>query len=127
VRAYTAPALIAALLFVGSPVAAPQTTTRSCFWTRTVRDFSSVDNQTVYVRAGTSNVWALELFARCMGVDWAHRAALRSRTGRVCEGRAIDLHIDVPSRGALRQRCLVDTVRKLTPAEVAALPSGAAP
>jgi hypothetical protein len=122
----------------GGPSAAPQggnadaaqsqSRGRSCFWIRNVRGFRSVDNRTVYVRAG-NDIFALELFAPCPGVDWAHNASLRSRAGNsICEGRGNALNIYVRQTGGRRpQRCAVTNVRRLTPPDIAGLPRGARP
>ena len=120
--------ITAAALSATSPVAA-QSTGRACFWPRSIQGFRSVDNRTVYVRAaGRDNVFALDLFAPCLGVDWAHSAALRSRTGgTICEGRGNSVEIYVRSAGRSRQRCPVTNVRRLTPEELGALPPRARP
>jgi hypothetical protein len=126
----------AAVSGTGSPVAAQspgasgeaQSSGRSCFWARNIRGFRSVDNRTVYVRVNGSDVFALELFAPCIGVDWAHRASLRSRTGSsICEGRGNAVELHVRSTGSRNQRCSVNNIRKLTADEIAALPRGARP
>ena len=113
-----------------APAASPaeQPTRRSCFWIRNIRGFRSVDNRTVYVRVSGSDIFALELFAPCPGVDWSHRASLRSRAGnRVCEGRGNALDIWVRQPGRSSRRCSVTNVRRLSASEIGALPRGARP
>lgn len=113
------------------PAAGPATQPsagRSCFWIRDIQNFRSVDNRTVYVRVSRNDVFALELFSRCHGVDWARNVGLRVRSGnRVCEGRANWVYLSVRRAGGGRQRCSVSDVRRLTPTEVASLPRGARP
>lgn len=101
---------------------------RSCFRTRNIRGFRSVDNRTVFVRAGANDIFALELFAPCQGVNWAHNVALRSRGGsQICEGRANWVNLYVRQAGGRQGRCSVSNVRRLTPGDVAGLPRGARP
>jgi hypothetical protein len=100
---------------------------RSCFWIRGIENFTAPDDQTVYVRVAGRNIYELKLFAPCPDVTWSHRLALRSRSSSfVCEGSATTLEIYTRSVAG-RQRCPVASVRKLTPAEVAALPKRALP
>jgi len=110
-----------------SPPAAPSTG-NACFSTRSIRGFRSVDNRTVYVRVSGNDIFALELFAPCQGVNWAHNVGLRSRgSNRICEGRANWVNLYVRQAGGRRGRCSVSNVRRLTPGEIAGLPRGARP
>jgi hypothetical protein len=71
------------------------------------------------VRVGVKDVYQFEMLGRCVDVDWSHRIAVVSRgSSHICDG--LDAEIIAPSPiGPMR--CPVKTVRKLTPAEVAAL------
>lgn len=113
----------------GSQATAQPSSGRACFWPRSIRGFRSIDNRTVYMRVSRNDVYALEFFAPCLGVDWAHGVGLRSRTGgTICEGRGNAVEIVVHGGRAFgRQRCTVNNVRRLTPDEVAALPPAARP
>ena len=123
--------LITASGFGSADPAAAQSSNRSCFWPRNARNFrSSTDDRTVFVRTNARDVWALEFFAPCQGVSWAHRAQVRVRGGggTVCEGRANAVDVHVPAWGSTRrQRCSVSNVRKLSTDEIAALPRSARP
>ena len=90
-----------------------------CFWTNQVNSFASNDDRIVNVRVGVKDVYQFEMFGRCTDVDWSQRIAVVSRgSSRICDG--LDAEIIAPSPiGPMR--CPVRTVRKLTPAEVAAL------
>lgn len=111
-----------------TPAAAPavaQKPARQCFWTRQVSNFASADDRIVNVRVGVRDVYQLEMFGRCSGVDWSNKIALASRGGfNICAGLDAEI-ITQTSTG--RQRCPVRTVRKLTPAEIEALPKRARP
>jgi hypothetical protein len=101
---------------------------RSCFRTRNIRSFRSVDNRTVFVRAGANDIFALELFSPCLGVNWTHNVALRTRgSSQVCEGRANWVNLYVRQTGGRQARCSVSNVRRLTPGDVAGMPRGARP
>lgn len=98
---------------------------RQCFWTRQVNSFASNDNRIVNLRVGVNDIYQLEMFGSCHEVDWSHEIAIRSRgSSFVCAGH--DAEIIAPSSLG-PQRCLVRSVRKLTPQEVEALPKGSRP
>ena len=100
---------------------------QSCFWVRHVDNFASIDPHTVYVRTAGRQVFELKLFGPCLDVDWSHRIGLRARgSSMICEGRANSAEVIVRSTGH-SPRCPVDSVRRLTAEEVAALPKGAQP
>jgi hypothetical protein len=112
----------------GLAAAGTPATSRSCFWSNSIRNFASIDNRTVYLRANGQDVYELKLFAPCLGVSWGRNVSLRTRgSSSICEGAGHRLEIVTrsPSRG--NQRCVVTTVRKLTEGEIADLPSRARP
>jgi hypothetical protein len=95
---------------------------RQCFWARNVSGFSAVDDDTVNLRVGVKDHYQLELAGACPDVDWAHKIAIRARGGSsICVGG--DAEVIAPGP----QRCLVRSVRKLTPQEVEALDARARP
>lgn len=110
-----------------SPVE-PDTATRApkqCFWTRNANGFAAQGDRLVNIRVGVKDVYQFEMFGPCLDIDWSHRIALVSRSGsQICTG--MDADIVTPSQIG-PQRCHVRSVRKLTPAEIAALPKGAKP
>jgi len=98
---------------------------RECFFTRNVSGFSAPDDETLYLRVGVRDVYQMQMFSPCPEMDWAQRLAVVSRSGSsVCRG----MDATIISPGPLgEQRCMVRAVRKLTPAEVEALPRGSRP
>ena len=98
---------------------------RDCFFTRNVTGFSAPNDQTLYLRVGVRDVYEMALFAPCPEIDWTHQLGVVSRSGSsVCRGS----DATIISPGPLgTQRCMVRAVRKLTPAEVEALPRGSRP
>lgn len=104
-------------------VAAASKTGNACFYSRNADGFSAKGDRTVYLRAGMRDVYELTLFAPCLDIDWAQHIALKSQTGSdfICEGSNAPYEIFSPSATGA-QRCQVSAVRKLTAAEVAAMP-----
>lgn len=98
---------------------------RQCFWTRSINGFNAVDDTHVNLRVGVKDVYQLELLQPCHDIDWADKIAIQSRgSSWICSG--LDATVIAPSPIG-PQRCMVKTVRKLSPEEVAALPAKAKP
>jgi hypothetical protein len=93
---------------------------RQCFFARNVNNFQAVDDKVVNIRVGVRDVYQLELLGHCPDIDWSWKLAIKSRGSTICTG--LDADLIVPSTIGPRT-CPVRTVRKLTPQEVAALPS----
>jgi hypothetical protein len=84
-----------------------------------------VDDRTVNVRVGARDVFQFEMFGTCPEIDWSQRIALVSRrSSTICSGMDAEI---VTQTSIGPQRCTVRAVRKLTPAEVAALPKRGRP
>jgi hypothetical protein len=98
---------------------------RECFFTRSVSGFSAPSDETLYVRVGVRDVYEMQMFGPCLNMDWAQGLAVVSRSGSsICRGT----DATIISPGPLgEQRCDVRAVRKLTSAEVEALPPGRRP
>lgn len=124
----TAAALLA-LGAAGSAAAAdssPAKPKNQCFWTRMADGFAAADEHTLNVRVGVRDVYQFEMFGPCQGIDWTNRIALVSRPGgQICTGMDAEVISHAPGIG--RQRCMVRSVKKLTPEEIAALPKRARP
>ena len=110
---------------VSLPVASaadPASHNNACFWGHDADNFTAPDDRTVYLRVGVRQVYELKLFSPCIDVDWSQHIALRSRgSDWICEGRGNVAEIISPSVIG-RQRCQVDSVRRLSTEEVKALP-----
>lgn len=91
-----------------------------CFWARNVNSFTAVDDHTVNIRVGVKDVYQMELMGSCPEIRWTEDIAIVARGGSwICSG--LDAEVVSPSSIG-PQRCPVKVLRKLTPAEVAALP-----
>lgn len=104
-------------------VAAAAKTSNACFYGHNADGFSAKGDRTVYVRSGIRDIYELTLFAPCLDIDWAQHIAIKSQTGNdfICEGSNAPYEIFSPSVTG-PQRCQVSAVRKLSAAEVAAMP-----
>jgi hypothetical protein len=93
---------------------------RSCFWASQVTGFSDAGADKARVSIGTRETWELTVSPGCPDIDWAMRIGIRSRGGeRICSGANAELLVPSASGSGL-QRCLVQSVRKLSPDEAAA-------
>lgn len=94
---------------------------RQCFFVNEVQSFASSDDRKVYVRTGRNEVFELTTFS-CNNVDWSTSIGIAARGGgsSVCSG--FDAELIVPDIGAGQRTCPVTAVRRLTEAEIAALP-----
>jgi hypothetical protein len=123
--AHAAP-LLAALAIAGCASESATTATaaagsgRQCFFVRNVESFHAVDDRTVNLRVGVSDVYRAELFAPCHDVLFAQGVAIRSRGGSSSICSPLDAELVAPSPIG-PQRCLLSELRKLSPQEVAAL------
>lgn len=99
---------------------------RPCFLPQTVVNFRSDGDTTTYVRAGRNDVFELKS-GFCRGLGSARSLAVSGGLGtggRSCAGQTIDIAVSGPSlTNENNSVCRAEVVRKLTPDEVAALPS----
>lgn len=124
--------LTAAVLLAGSacaPMPAARTQTgsaRECFFVREVQSFASQDDRRVYVRTGADEVFELQTIG-CSNVDWSTSIGIRSTLGgsSVCSG--LDAELIVPELPNGSTTCPVTSVRRLSSAEIAALPERSRP
>ena len=109
---------LAAALALAAPAAAQPGGKTDCFLTRDMRNHTVADDHTMYVDVGGRAVYRVTMSNNCLAAATSSDPmVLRdvASTGRVCH----KLDFDVSVRG---NRCIVDSITKLTPAEVAALP-----
>jgi hypothetical protein len=103
----------------GAPTASRST---QCFYANQVDNFRGND-QTLYVRTRNKDVFELETFGACSNIDFAFGIAFLPNRGinRLCTG---DLtRVVVVGGGEPRAQCRVQVIKKLTDAEVMALPA----
>lgn len=104
-----------------APPAAAVSGGRECFNARSVSGFTAVDDDTVDVQVGSRRYYRLEIAGVCTNVNWVNAVALvaRKRSSFICQGFDVELVVRDPGLGP--QRCVVNSVRPLTDAEVKTL------
>lgn len=119
-------AFLAAIALAGcaqqhaAPPAAAASGGRECFSARSVSGFTAVDDDTVDVQVGSRRHYRLEIAGVCTNVNWVNAVALVARNGSsfICQGFDAELVVRDPGLGP--QRCVVNSVRRLSDAEVKA-------
>lgn len=99
---------------------------KSCFYSRDIFSWTAVDRATVNLRVRVNDYYQLKLLGDCPNLDYPGlmNIGLEHRgTNWICSGLDATLIVPQPGSGIPPLRCPVSTVRKLSPAEVAALPS----
>lgn len=93
---------------------------RQCVFVRNINSFRAVDRSTVLFRAGVNDIWRAELFAPCNDIQFTQVLGLRSRGGgsSICGPLDAELLVRGPTG---QQRCPLNSLRRLTAEEVAAL------
>ena len=121
VRPMIAVAILA--LKAGGAMAAPAAKpAKTCFSARNVSNFAVADDRTVNIRVGVRDVYRLDLFGVCPDLGGQNKIAIKSNgSSFICS--PLDASIVVRGAFGRLERCEVRGMRKLTPGEVAALPS----
>jgi hypothetical protein len=95
---------------------------RNCFYGGNLNGFRAVDDQTVLLNVGVRDIYEAKLFAPSNDLKWVNGIALVSRGGGNFICSKLDAEIVVPSSTMGPQKYPVTSLRRLTPAEVAAIP-----
>jgi len=94
---------------------------RACFYRRDIRNHTVGDAHTLYLDVGGRDVWRVSMSNGCLAAAASSDPIiLRNQTGDPSVCRPIDLDISISTGGV--SRCIVSSIARLTPAEVAALP-----
>jgi len=94
---------------------------KSCFYAGNIENYAVANDRLMYLRVGVADVYRLDLMMDCPELTFRQNVEI-THTGAgslVCS--PIDLTVRFHQIGA-RRVCPVSDMRKLTPAEVAALP-----
>jgi hypothetical protein len=133
--AFAQPAARAAPAASAPPAAAPSGRD-SCFRTTDIRSHRAADSRTLFVRLTNREVFRIDMAGACLsGAGPSDPLVIRSRPGSTLACRPIDLDISVARgvgttsslRSAARTPCIVQSMTRLTPDEVAALPARSRP
>jgi hypothetical protein len=125
-------ACVAALIACGTAGAAAAETAshaRQCFFSSELSSWREVGDKQVNLRVGVSDVYRLDLIGHCLDLPFAETIGIETRGGssEICSG--LDVNLIVPQREthAFPERCMATSLRKLSKAEVDALPRGQRP
>ena len=115
--------LAAANAAVAAPAAAPK-----CFMTQQITGHAIANERTLYLRVGGKSVYRAEMSNNCFGgASPSDPITIAPRgSSSVCGEQDLNVGATL-NGGGLSSRCIVDKLTKLTPAEAAALPTGAKP
>jgi hypothetical protein len=98
----------------------PADTARQCFYERNINNFTTPTNRLIYIRVGVAQIYRLDLMNDCPELTFRQNLRFsRSPSGDICG--PVDLQIRFQQSG-VRRICQVSDMRRLSPAEVAALP-----
>jgi hypothetical protein len=105
-------------------LAAEKPAAARCFDVHDVKGHTIADDRTLYLNVGGQSVWRVGMRNNCLGgMAPGDPVTLKERSApKICEVDDLDIHAEV-NGGGLASRCVVDTLTKLTPAQVSALPA----
>ncbi|HEY8003110.1 MAG TPA: hypothetical protein VIE16_02725 [Phenylobacterium sp.] len=113
----------AGALTLAMPAQAQPKSASSCFWTRDLRNHTVGGDDLLYFDVGGRDVYAVKMSNKCLAaVTSSDPIVMRERggMGQICN----KMDLDISARG---NHCIAESLTKLTPAEVAALPKGKRP
>lgn len=97
------------------------TARRTCFFSSQISGWrEGPDEDVVYLDVGANDVYRLDMFGRCVGLDSAITIGVETRGGgtSICDGLDVTLITGSPVGP---YRCPVSKITRLTPEEVKAL------
>jgi hypothetical protein len=107
-----------------SVAATPSHTNQTCFYPDQVRGFTQTPDNAMNLRVGAKDVYHLTFAGVCENLKWARAISLEGGPGgpslKICEGMGVTVVTE-------DDRCFVNSIRRLSPEEIAALPSSERP
>ena len=100
----------------------------SCFFINQIRGQRVVDPHAILLHVGVARVFKVGFSQDCPQLNRSDPQLITSPAsgvGLICH--AIDLQIKVANSGAPPQACIIQSLRELTPDEIATLPKGERP
>jgi hypothetical protein len=112
----------AAVTATASVAVTPSHTNQTCFYPGEVRAFTQTPDNAVNLRVGAKDVYHLTLAGVCENLKWARAISIEGGGAgpKVCEGPGVTVVTE-------DDRCPVTSIRRLSPEEIAALPSSERP
>jgi len=95
----------------------------ACFFSNQFESWRAPDDKTIFIRVGLSRFYRLDLAAACSGITWPSSHLINRIHGpnTICKPLDWDLSVS-DSAGGFAQGCIVKSMTKLTPEEVASIP-----
>jgi hypothetical protein len=90
---------------------------QSCISPEFIDGISADDTRTAYLSVGPSDMYRLDMMGPCMNLDWPmtpKKLVNKMGFGDICDGRDMVLIV------GRNERCYVNAMHKMTPAEIAA-------
>ena len=118
---------VALLLAAASALPAAARPTDACFDAREVNNVGGRDGSAFHVRVNGTEIWRIEMDGPCLSLPWLSSTVTTIQPrggGGVCAGTLVTVN---PNWGAGPRACRVTSMRRLTPAEAAALPKRVQP
>ena len=119
-------ALISAAVLTTIVRAQPVDTNRggACFFSREFQQWRAPDANTIYIRVGVNRFYRLELAASCPALLFLNTRLVTVFHGSdaICGPIDWDLRVS-PYLEGVTERCIVKAMTRITPAEVASIPS----
>jgi hypothetical protein len=101
----------------------PAAGAQDCFFLDRFEGWRAPDASTIYIRVRPDRYYRLDLAGQCQKLRWPGSHLITSTRGKstVCSARDWDLAVSEPDDG-VPQQCIVRSMTRLTPADVASLP-----
>jgi hypothetical protein len=95
---------------------------RACFRTHDIRNHTLGDDRTIYLNVNGREVYRVGVRGACLaGATSTDPLVMRQPPGTQIVCRPIELDISV-DKGGVESTCIVDSIARMSPAEVEALP-----
>lgn len=109
-------------LSVATGAPTPSPAAQACFRTADIRNHTVGGDRTLYLNVGVRGVYRVEMTSACLtGATSSDTINAETASGSMIVCRPADLQIGV-RMGQIANRCITESITRVTPTEVAALP-----
>ena len=124
VRSKILAAAAALAMLAGAAQAQPARPANQCFFINQFQGWRAPDAKTIYIRVGVNDIYRLDLATACNDLLFPDSHLITKTRGpdTVCSAVDWDLSVAQTGPGSIPTPCIVKSMRKLTPAEAAAIP-----
>ena len=93
-----------------------------CFYGRDMEEWRSPDPHTMYVSVNNDRYYRVDFRQPCSGLSYVGARLITKFNGPDSVCGPLDWDLQVADRQGSRQACIVNSMTRMTPAEVAAIP-----